>query len=111
MQFHIATFTISNTIAVNETGLMQVQSFPNPFSDKTTIRFTLEQSSELSFTLYDLVGVGKQVITNQFFNIGTHEVSFTKDNLKSGVYFLQIDTDNMSALVENSSEIVRLIIK
>jgi Secretion system C-terminal sorting domain len=68
---------------------MQLQIFPNPFSDKTTLKFeTLLKNAVL--TVYN--ASGEQV--KQVKNISGQAFTFNRDNLPNGIYFVQISEDN-----------------
>jgi len=71
------------------------QNFPNPFNPSTTILFNINQASQVSLIIYDILG--RQVaapVLNQNFNAGNHQVKFRANNLSSGVYVYRLSISN-----------------
>ena len=68
---------------------MDLQIYPNPFSNSTQIKFSLEQSGNTSLVLYDLSGK-KIAQHNQYLEMGRH--SFDLESCRNGFYLLQINT-------------------
>ncbi|MBT3208904.1 MAG: T9SS type A sorting domain-containing protein [Bacteroidetes bacterium] len=78
-----------STIAVSE-----ITVFPNPVSDLATVKFYLNERSEISINVYNLNGqiVKSEIINNQ--TKGNHNYSFDVEDLKSGTYVLILTTEN-----------------
>jgi hypothetical protein len=92
----ISNFTAPKTPINNcETGineiisLSQVQIFPNPFSSQTTLQ-TNKTFKGATLTVYNLFG--QQV--KQIKNISGQTFTLHRDNLQSGLYFLQLTEEN-----------------
>ncbi len=66
------------------------QNFPNPFNPTTKINYELPQNSFVSLKIFDALGREVRTLVNQQEVAGYHEVSFSADNLSSGVYFYSI---------------------
>jgi len=66
-----------------------VKNWPNPFNDATTICFTMSESGSVSFELFDLLGRRVWVRNMGYVSAGERTISFTGDNLSSGVYLLR----------------------
>ena len=69
------------------------QNYPNPFNPGTTIRFSLPAASEVTLSVYDILGNKvSEIISNELKESGSHSVYFdaAKDQLKSGVYFYRL---------------------
>ena len=80
--------------SVNSIGLAV---FPNPFTENTIIRYTIEQSADVSIEVYDLLG--ELVFTKQLIHQsnGTHE--FLLNNIpSSGLYLVKVKTDTLSGV-------------
>ncbi len=61
--------------------------FPNPFKDKTTIRFVMEQSGHVTLQVFDLAG--REICTlfnDQVEKEQPYEVSFDGTNYPAGIY-------------------------
>ena len=68
------------------------QNYPNPFNPGTTIRFGLPDASEVTLTVYDLLGREVTRVAHGMFDPGWHEVRFDAPHLVSGVYFYRLAT-------------------
>jgi len=68
------------------------QNYPNPFNPSTTINFQLPSSSDVTLTIYNMLG--QQVATligNQQMAAGQHSISFDASRLSSGMYIYRIE--------------------
>lgn len=73
------------------------QNYPNPFNPKTKIKFSIPKVSinglsEVSITVYDILGREISVILNEKLLPGEYETEFNGNNLSSGVYFYRLHT-------------------
>jgi len=66
------------------------QNYPNPFNPSTTIKFELPRASQVTLTVYDILGREVSVLVNDREDAGIHEVKFDGANLASGVYFYRL---------------------
>jgi hypothetical protein len=66
------------------------QNYPNPFNPSTSITYELPRASQVSLTVYDLLGRQVSVLVNERRDAGVHEVKFDGSNLASGVYFYRL---------------------
>ena len=75
-------------------GSILYQNSPNPFEDRTTIKFELDQASKVRFTIYDLSG---KLLFEQSreHNEGLNTINITRDMLNniSGVVFYALETN------------------
>ena len=70
------------------------QNYPNPFNPITTIEFTLEKNSIVSLRVFDILGREITSIINEMLEAGIHQVEFNGGNLKSGIYFYEMQVGN-----------------
>ena len=70
--------------------------FPNPFSNSTTILFTLSQPQKVSLRVFDMGGRSVKVLADAFFETGQHEMQWNTDGVTAGTYLLQIDARGYS---------------
>jgi uncharacterized protein (DUF1501 family) len=85
------------TTSIDEPNLLEnleLQSFPNPFRDLTTIRFQLPQDAWVRLSVFDSLGSELQVLFNKRLNSGAHQIPFNGANLASGVYFYRLQVEN-----------------
>jgi hypothetical protein len=84
-----ATFIDVSGINDPEMKAYNLNSYPNPFSGKTTISYTLVKSSDVELIVFDTYGkVVKQMVKQQQ-TPGDYEFELDGSNLESGVYFYQ----------------------
>lgn len=63
------------------------QNYPNPAKNSTTIGFSLTESGRINIQLYNMTGaVVQNILANEFYNSGYHEVSVPVSNLSPGIY-------------------------
>ena len=70
------------------------QNFPNPFNPTTNITFRLNNTSEVSLTVFNTLGQQVATIAQGRFAAGSHTVPFNAQNLASGVYVYQLQAGN-----------------
>ena len=73
-------------------GFSLQQAYPNPFTETTTIAYTLDQPEPVTLTLYDALGRLVTSIDKGFQPAGVHEVLIDASNLSAGSYFYEIQT-------------------
>jgi len=96
---------MENTVGIKdhlapESQLKLIQNYPNPFSTSTTIRFMLNEATDVNLTIYNLVGAKVRVVGDQYYSQGLNEVTLERGDLKSGVYFLQLSSQEASDLIK-----------
>ncbi|MBS4028933.1 MAG: T9SS type A sorting domain-containing protein, partial [Ignavibacteriales bacterium] len=73
-----------------------LQNYPNPFNPITTIRFELPEESEVSLTIYDMLGREvASILINEELEEGSHDIEFDAANIASGVYFYRITATSL----------------
>ena len=71
------------------------QNYPNPFTGKTTISFTLGKAALVSLQVYDLMGNEVLSLLEQsFFPAGEHSVEIDARTCNSGIYFYRLNSDD-----------------
>lgn len=73
-------------------ALSLAQNYPNPFNPSTRIDFVLPERSNVKLQVYDITGRLIQTLTDREYAQGNHTVTFTAQNLASGVYFYRLIT-------------------
>ncbi len=77
-------------------GLHLDQSYPNPFTPSTTIRYTLPRRSHVRLAVYDVAGREVTVLEDGVLLGGPHQVSWNGTDesgtpLAAGMYFVRLD--------------------
>lgn len=66
------------------------QNYPNPFNPSTTIRFNLPERESIQLTVYDALGLQRQVLLQGMVEKGAHSVVWHADDLPAGVYWYEL---------------------
>lgn len=80
------------------------QNYPNPFTDETTIPFTINDRSEVTIDLFDLNGKKVKTVSSGSYSKGDHKVvlNFANLGLKSQHYLYQISVTNKDGVFVQS---------
>lgn len=70
------------------------QNYPNPFNPRTMISYRLSKKGMARLSVYDVLGREIEVLVNQVQNAGTYTVTFTADELGSGLYFYRLEVED-----------------
>ncbi|MDD5528765.1 MAG: T9SS type A sorting domain-containing protein [bacterium] len=65
----------------------------NPFSRSTIISYSVWNSRDCSINLYDISGKCIKTITNEPKPAGTYSINLNANELKTGIYFLQLNAN------------------
>ncbi|MBN1349778.1 T9SS type A sorting domain-containing protein [candidate division KSB1 bacterium] len=78
------------------------QNYPNPFNPTTTIQFGLPQNSDVTLTIYNILGeqVDQFVLKNQ--KAGYHKFQWNASAVGSGVYFYKLNAGSFSEIKKMS---------
>ena len=84
---------ISNTIPDN---YFLFQNYPNPFNSSSKIKFNISKSTFVSLKIFD--ELGREIITlvHGKLNAGIYETDFEANDLPSGLYFYNLQTEGFS---------------
>jgi hypothetical protein len=78
-----------NITAGNIEGI-SLDNFPNPFSGKTTIKYSLQQGAPVNITIFDLNGREVMTVVNEFRESGEYNVILGDGRLNKGLYFCRL---------------------
>jgi len=71
-------------------GFHLEQNYPNPFNPSTTIAYDLPTSSDVTLTVFDMLGREVQSLVNETQAAGSYKVEFAPTGLASGLYLYRI---------------------
>jgi hypothetical protein len=73
--------------AIAKAGISVNQNYPNPFNKTTQITYTLDKSSDVTFSVSDITG--RTLVNNIYSNSapGEHTINLSASTLSPGVYF------------------------
>lgn len=69
---------------------------PNPFSSQTEIRFATANDTEVSITVFNVLGELVQQIDAQQFEAGTHSVTIDATGWNAGTYYYTLSTNDFT---------------
>ncbi len=81
------------------------QNIPNPFSNSTTINYTLDRAGIMSLTLYSSLGIPVATLVSGEEKPGSYQVSYNASQLKPGVYYYCLTAGN--AMIAKTMLIIR----
>lgn len=80
--------------------IQQMDNYPNPFSNKTQIRFSFAGSGTITIKIFDSMGNEvKQLFSGQL-EKGNYEIPFNGSNLSSGIYYCQLQSAGFSKAIK-----------
>jgi len=72
------------------------QNYPNPFNPSTTIKFSIPESGLVKLLIFNVLGEQIKTLVNGVKEAGIHTINFNATELKSGIYFYKIKTNNFT---------------
>lgn len=78
------------------------QNFPNPFNPSTTIRYSVQKTSFVNLTVYEMNGKEIEKLVSENQGNGYYEVNFNAEKLASGIYFYRLETAEYSEIKKMS---------
>ncbi len=93
----MATFTVDDGVGIHEqtaNGMKLLQNSPNPFSNETTIHYSLQKGSNVSIEITDLTGRVISVINEGYRSAGNFSATFNAAKFTAGTYFYTLKTEN-----------------
>jgi len=86
------TKTLANTevVAATPKSFALMQNYPNPWSETTTVTFTLPEDCEIILGIYDISGRLVKEVLNGYYRSGEHQLTLNNSQMNSGVYILRL---------------------
>ena len=86
-----------NGVAEEFENNFDLNIYPNPFSDKSTISFNIQDKYNVTIGVYDIVGKEVMTISNKAeLSAGSYQLPLDRNNLRSGIYFVKMNVDGYS---------------
>lgn len=76
-------------------GFEIYQNYPNPFNSSTAIVYEIPNDGFVKINVYNSLGQIVASLVNSVQSAGKHIASFNAENLPSGVYYYQLEFDNL----------------
>ena len=81
-------------IALNNIDGLNLKVIPNPFTDKTSFNYTLNESTYVRLSIYDMIGREINILNENKQDKGDHTIVMEAGNLRGGVYFYKMNIGN-----------------
>jgi hypothetical protein len=89
--------TVTTAVGVKEEVLPGIpgsysisQNYPNPFNPATSIKYSVAEGTDVRLSVFDAAGKEVIVLVDGFKPAGNYAVTFSADNLASGIYYYRI---------------------
>ncbi|MGI9542799.1 MAG: T9SS type A sorting domain-containing protein, partial [Cyclobacteriaceae bacterium] len=70
------------------------QNYPNPFDDKTTIKFSIPSTTTVTIAVYDGYGrIVETLLKNSITPAGNYELEYFPRNIDAGLYYYAIEAE------------------
>jgi hypothetical protein len=73
-----------------------LSAYPNPFNATVRLDYSIATAGPVTLTIYDVTGREVSTLTSGIKSAGHHSISWTADNLPSGIYLARLSTGNIS---------------
>ncbi len=83
----------TGTHQTNQKIIFGVHNYPNPFDQTTNIEFSLKEERKITVSIYNQLGEKIAIIFNGIKEKGIHQLTWDSENLPSGIYFIELQTD------------------
>jgi len=70
--------------------IISMTSYPNPFRDRTSIRYTIAADCTVKLVICNIEGKEVKTLVDEDQSAGTHTVNFSDDLLPAGFYFCRL---------------------
>lgn len=106
------SFTYSDVVEVKTIPISfeLAQNYPNPFNPSTKISWQSPVSSHQTLKIYDVLGNEVATLVDEFMEAGSHELIFNSENLASGVYIYQLQTDLSTGSGQSFTETKKMVL-
>jgi ribosomal protein L30E len=94
--FIIGNQTATKELENAEQSDILAQNYPNPFSSKTSIHFTVPETENISIKVFDVLGNEIKTLVDKEFTQGLYNVEFDASGISPGVYFYRMTTGGKS---------------
>ena len=72
------------------------QNYPNPFHPTTAVTFSVPRPSQVTLTVYNVLGQRVATLAQGRYGPGTHMLDFDATGLSSGVYFYRLESEGFT---------------
>jgi hypothetical protein len=82
-------------MGIHESAVMSdLTNYPNPFSDNTTIEYSLSKDADVTILVTDLLGNNIAQLENSRQPAGSHKLDWNASDTAEGMYLLRMKVNN-----------------
>ena len=70
------------------------QNYPNPFKEKTKIKYCMAFKTEINISVFDSKGHQIKNLITEKQDAGIYEIEFNASSLPEGIYYYQLNTSD-----------------
>ena len=96
LQVFYSVSTAIDDAADVPSALINLTSYPNPFSSSTQIDYSLSEARDVRVDVYDTLGRHVVTLAEGFHSPGRYSARFDANGLPSGAYFYRVASDDFS---------------
>lgn len=74
--------------------IINSENYPNPFSDNSIIRYSINKPNFVTICLYNELGYKIKTLFNSYLEKGNYKLNVNSANLPSGIYYYKIESGN-----------------
>lgn len=90
----VAQKNLQNNNLISHLFKPAVKAFPNPFTESTTICYSLQKKAKVVLSVYTLQGQRVQTLVNGTHEAGNYQATFNAGKFSAGTYIYQLQTGN-----------------
>jgi hypothetical protein len=87
------------------------QNYPNPFNPITTIDYSIMFDGYVELSVFDILGRKVKDVINEFTKSGNHSIVISSEELTSGMYFYNLNVNDLDGISIYSSTKKMALIK
>ena len=81
---------------MDNAGYRLEQNYPNPFTGRSVIPYSIPKATKVRLTIYDLQGRTVKVIEEGVRSAGRYSAEVLTGNLRPGIYYYKMEADEFS---------------
>ncbi|HSG67692.1 MAG TPA: T9SS type A sorting domain-containing protein, partial [Bacteroidales bacterium] len=94
-----SAFCYGYAIGIIEYVNQVYKSYPNPFTNSTTIKFALDGNSNIEFSIFNSIGEMVHKF-EETYDQGTHQVTWSPHHLPAGLYYAVLRSEDGVSVVK-----------
>lgn len=92
--------TVFFFVGLNEITNLESTVYPNPFTEQTTISYSLPTTLNVNIEVYNYIGEKVETLVNETKVAGKHNAIFSTSNMAKGIYFIRITAGNQQKTIK-----------